>query len=91
MGKKRERLEIIHDVLKVIQDNHNSIKPTPLLRFSNLSSQRFAEYMEELMGKGFVREIKDKNGRKYYSLTDKGFKYLGRYTTIRGFIDDFDL
>ncbi len=89
--KKRDRLEVIHDILKLIRDNHNSIKPTPLLRYSNLSSQSFNDYMKELKEKDLVKTIKDKKGKKFITLTDTGFKYLDRYQTIRGFIDDFNL
>ena len=88
---KRDRLEVIHDILKVIMDRNNSIKPTPLLRFSNLSSQRFAEYHKELLEKGFVKEIFDRKGRRYITLTDKGFVFLDKYKIIRGFIDEFEL
>ncbi|GBE56546.1 MAG TPA: hypothetical protein ENH13_02190 [Euryarchaeota archaeon] len=89
--KKRERLEVIYDILKVIRDNNNSIRPTPLLRYSNLSSQRFPEYIDELQKKGFIREEIDKKDRRYYTLTDKGFQYLKRYRSILEFIDDFNL
>ena len=89
--KKRDRLEVIFDILKVIREHNNSIKPTPLLRYSNLSSQRFNEYEEELLTKGFIKGIDDKKGRKHYTLTDKGFKYLDKYKIIINFIDDFDL
>ncbi|MDK2795152.1 MAG: hypothetical protein PWQ22_438 [Archaeoglobaceae archaeon] len=89
--KKRDRLEIIHDILKTILDHNNSILPTPLLRFSNLSSQNFNEYLNELIKKGFIREIYDKRGRKYYSLTDKGFKFLEKYRKIREFLEEFGL
>ncbi len=91
MSKKRERLEVIYDILKVIQKHNNSIKPTPLLRYSNLSSQSFSEYLKELFKKEFVREERDKKGRKYITLTDKGFKYLEKYKLILGFIDEFEL
>jgi predicted transcriptional regulator len=91
MTKKRDRLEVIHDILRVIKDNDNSIRPTPLLRYSNLSSQRFPDYITELQEKEFIREERDKKGRKYYTLTDKGFQYLKRYKTIIEFIDDFNL
>ena len=91
MAKKRDRLKLIHDILKVIKDNNNSIKPTPLLRYSNLSSQGFQEYLSELLEKEFIWEIKDKKSRKFYSLTDKGFRYLEKYQAIRGFIEDFGL
>jgi predicted transcriptional regulator len=89
--KKRDRLEVIRDFLKIIKENHNSIKPTPLLRKSNLSSQRFSEYFEEMVEKGFVAEELDKKGRKFITLTDKGFRYLEKYSMITGFISEFEL
>ena len=89
--KKRHKLEVIYDILNIIKENKNSIKPTPLLRYSNLSSQRFTEYEEELLKKHFIIEIYDKKNRKHYSLTDKGFNYLNKYQIIIGFIDEFEL
>lgn len=91
MNKKRDRLSVIYDILNIIQENNNSIKPTPLLRFSNLSSQSFSDYFKELQEKEFVKELEDKKGRKYITLTDKGFKYLEKYKTILGFINEFEL
>ena len=91
MSKKRDRLSVIYDFLRIIQRNHNSIKPPPLLRQTNLSSQSFIEYFEEMKTKEFVKEIKDNKGKKYITLTDKGFKYLEKYKTILGFIDEFEL
>jgi predicted transcriptional regulator len=90
-SKKRDRLAVIFDILKIIRDKHNSIKPTPLMRYSNLSSSSFSEYYSELIAKEFVKEITDKKGRKYITLTDRGFKYLEKYNLILGFIDEFEL
>ena len=81
---KRNKLEIIRDILKIIQENQ-SIKPTPLLRKSNLSSSRFKKYYSELLEKEFIKE-----GRKIM-LTEKGNKYLEKYFTIMNFIDEFEL
>ena len=91
MAQKRDRLEVIRDILLVIQSHRNEIKPTPLLRYSNLSSQRFAEYISELLEKQFIREKVDEKSRKFYSLTEKGTHYLEKYTVIKGFINDFGL
>ena len=91
MVRKRDRLEVIYDILRIVRDNHNSIKPTPLLRVSNLSSQSFNEYFVELKEKEFVKEIIDKKGKKFITLTDQGFKYLEKYKQILEFIDDFNL
>lgn len=91
MSRKRDRLEVIYDILRIIRDNHNSIKPTPLLRFSNLSSKSFSEYFNEIKTKDFVKEITDNKNKKFITLTDKGFNYIEKYKTILGFIDEFDL
>jgi len=90
MAKKRERLEVIRDILIVVRDANNSIKPTPLLRKSNMSTKRFNEYFKELQEKEFVKEIITKKG-KTISLTDKGFQYLDRYTIIKQFVEEFEL
>lgn len=91
MSKKRDRLEVIFDILKIVSDNDNSIKPTPLLRQSNLSSSSFGEYLKELIDKELVKELTDKKGRKFITLTDKGFQYISKYDFIKGFISEFDL
>ncbi|MFH1393789.1 MAG: winged helix-turn-helix domain-containing protein [Candidatus Micrarchaeota archaeon] len=91
MAKKRDRLEIIFTVLKIIQDHGNTIKPTPLLRYTNISSQSFSEYYKELLEKGLIKEEIDKKGRKSVGLTEKGFSFLSRYRVILGFIEEFEL
>ena len=90
-NRKRDRLEVIYDILKIIRDHNNSIKPTPLLRYSNLSSSSFSEYYNELISKELLKEITDKKEKKYITLTDKGFNYLEKYRLILGFIDEFEL
>jgi len=91
MNKKRDKLEVIFDILKTINSHHNSIKPTPLLRQSNLSSSNFTEYYNELLSKDLIKEIKDNKGKKYVTLTDKGFRYLEKYKLILGLIHEFEL
>ena len=89
--KKRDRLKVIYDILNLIKQNKNSIKPTPLLRYSNLSSQSFSEYFKELKDRKLIKESKDKKGKKFITLTDKGFEYLSKYMAITNFIDKFEL
>jgi predicted transcriptional regulator len=90
MAKKRERLEVIYDILRVIRDNANSIKPTKLQSASNLSPQMFKEYLSELLEKGFIIEERSKRS-KTYSLTAKGFEFLEKYKMIIEFVDNFGL
>ncbi|MFT7615862.1 MAG: putative transcriptional regulator [Candidatus Woesearchaeota archaeon] len=91
MSKKRDRLEIIYTICKIIRDNRNQIKPTPLLRYTNISSQSFSEYYAELLEKEFIVENADKKGRKSIGLTERGYAYLEKYKMILGFIDEFEL
>lgn len=86
---KRVKLEIMRDILSIIK-NHSSIRITPLIRQSNLSSSRFKEYYSELLKKDFVKESMHK-GNKIISLSEKGFKFLEKYKTIINFIDEFGL
>jgi predicted transcriptional regulator len=90
MNKKRDRLQIVHDILKAVQDKNGKIKPTHILYKSNLSHQMLDEYLGELISKGFIVENNTKSG-KTYSMTPKGFEYLQKYRTIVDFIDSFGL
>ncbi|VVB83779.1 Winged helix-turn-helix [uncultured archaeon] len=87
---KRGKLDITYDILKTIQKSNNLIKPTPLLRKSNTSTARFKEYLAELTAKNFVEKTNHK-GENFISLTNKGFKFLEKYSTIVNFIDEFEL
>ncbi|OIO41354.1 hypothetical protein CO154_01750 [Candidatus Pacearchaeota archaeon CG_4_9_14_3_um_filter_31_7] len=87
---KRNKLEIIKDILIIIKEN-NTIRPTPLLRKANISSDRSVEYFNELIKKRFIEEKIDKDGNKFISLREKGLKFLEKYKTIIEFIDEFEL
>lgn len=88
---KRSKLEIIKDILTIIQGNKGTIKKTPLLRKSNLSSARFGEYYKDLIKKHFVVEQILRKEGMFVTLTEKGKKFLMRYQSIVNFIDEFDL
>ena len=90
MAKKRERLEVIRDILLYIRDSRK-IKPTRLLYASNLSPQMFKEYVNELITKGFIRIDVDNKDKKTFSITPKGNDFLQEYKTIEKFIDSFGL
>ncbi len=89
-AKKRERLEVIKDILQTIK-NTRQIKPTRLLYASNLSPQMFKEYINELLTKEFIKLEIDKNDKKTFSLTLKGQNFLMEYKTIETFIENFGL
>lgn len=93
MGKKRERLEVIKDILEVVK-NHRKIKPTRLLYASNLSPQMFKDYVHELLEKNFIKtesSNKDKKTKQEFVLTKKGFDFLQEYRVIENFVNNFGL
>ncbi len=90
MAKKRERLDVIKDILRVTRDNRQ-IKPTRLLYASNLSPQMFKEYVDELLKKEFIILLEDKKGKKTFSIAKKGNDFLEQYKIIENFIENFGL
>ena len=90
MGKKRERLEVIKDILRAIRQNRQ-IKPTRLLYASNLSPQMFKEYIHELISKGFIKLEIDEKEKKFFSITKKGNDFLQEYKIIEEFVENFGL
>ena len=90
MARKRERLEVIKDILDSIRSNRQ-IKPTRLLYASNLSPQMFKEYINELISKGFIKLDIDEKDKKTFSLTPKGQEFLQEYKVIENLIENFGL
>jgi predicted transcriptional regulator len=87
---KRGKLEIIKDILTIIKENKNKIKPTPLLRKTNISSTNFKQYFNDLKKRNLIIEKTNKNG-KIISLTQKGETFLQKYQTIINFIEEFEI
>ena len=90
MAKKRDRLQVIKDILFTIDNKKGSIKPTHILYKSNLSHQMMDEYLKELISKKFIKETRGKKG-KTYSITPKGKEYLDQYKLISNFVESFGL
>jgi len=90
MARKRERLEVIKDILNAIRENKN-IKPTRLLYASNLSPQMFKEYINELIEKKFINLDVGEEDKKTFSITKKGNEFLEEYRVIERFVENFGL
>lgn len=86
--ERRDKLKIIHDMLVAMQDKGGKIKPTHLLYKSNLSHSKMQLYLEELFGKGLVKE-EHKDTNKFYVITQEGIKFLENYRKIKEFTDSF--
>jgi predicted transcriptional regulator len=88
MAERREKLDIIKDILEAIRDKGGVIKPTHLLYKSNLSHDSMKRYVGNLIEKEMISEIQEKRSKKY-SITEKGLKFITDYQQIRNFTDSF--
>jgi predicted transcriptional regulator len=90
MKEKRDRMQIVYDILQSISDKQGKIKPTHLLYKSNLSHGRLMHYIEDLIQKGLITKDFDEDTR-FYVITDKGLQFLAEYRRMREFTDSFGL
>lgn len=90
MTERRNKIDIIYDMLRVTSDKGGKILPTHLLYKSNLSHQRMKGYLEELKAKKLFEEVQE-NGKTFFIITDAGHKFLQQYHQLKEFTDAFGL
>ncbi len=90
MGRKRERLDIIIDVLVAIRDRGGRIKPTHLMYKANLAHRQMKSYLEELVKKNLVSTVREA-GYEYVAITDEGLRFVERVSQLREFERAFGL
>lgn len=88
--KRRSKMDIVNDILLAIVNKGHKIKPTHLMYKSNLSHKLMKMYLDDLMEKGMVEEIKEKKNR-YLIITDKGLEFTFKFKKMRDFADSFGL
>ena len=76
--KRRDRLYIIAEVLKIARDG--SLK-TQIMYKANLSFAQLSEYLSFLIKMGLLKTYKEEK-RKVYKTTATGEKYLDKYEEI---------
>ncbi len=87
MAERRNKIETIVDILEVIRDK-GKLKTTHILYKSNLSHKKLKVLLEELIKKDLIKEIPEKK-TKYYTITEKGLKFLNEYGKMKKFTDSF--
>lgn len=92
VNEKRDKIEIVYDILSAVEKKGGKIKPTHLLYKANLSHQRMKKYIAELLEKGLLEEQKDESQQnRLYVLTEKGLQFIGEYARIKKFTESFGL
>ena len=90
MTERRNKIDIIYDILRVTNDKGGKILPTHLLYKSNLSHQRMKGYVEELKQKKLIDEVKE-DTKTFFVITDEGRKFLQQYHQLKEFTEAFGL
>jgi len=88
MERKRNRMEIVGDMLVAIQNKGGKIKPTHLMYKANLSYAQLKIYLDELVEKEFVTQTAN-NNNTYIIITDKGDKFVQKLGEMRQFEKSF--
>lgn len=90
MGQKRNKIEIIYDILISIRNKNNKIKITHILYKANLSHIKLKEYLTDLIDKELVEEFIEKK-QKYFRLTKKGQEYIQKLKQMKNFMKTFEI
>ncbi len=90
MERKRNRMEIMHDMLKIIQERKGKLKKTHLMYKANLSHNQMKTYLSELTESGLIEKAlpKDKTPLK---ITEKGSDFFLKYKQMKEFEKTFGL
>ncbi len=87
---RRNKQDIIYDMLIAVQSKGGNILPTHLLYKSNLSHGKMKDYLDELMSKELLEYSQEKDKQKI-AMTDKGYKFLQSLRKLREFTDAFGI
>jgi predicted transcriptional regulator len=89
--RRRTRLDVLNDMLMAIQKAQGKIKPTHLMYRANLSHKLLNQYLNDLLSRELVDEIKKDETHKYIVITDRGREFLIQFRKIKEFQDSFGL
>ncbi|RLE46465.1 hypothetical protein DRJ25_04135 [Candidatus Woesearchaeota archaeon] len=87
---RRNKQDIIYDMLVAVQSKGGTILPTHLLYKSNLSHSKMKDYLAELMSKELLEYV-EVNDKQKIRMTEKGFKFLQSLRKLREFTDAFGI
>ncbi|MBI2042909.1 hypothetical protein HYT25_00795 [Candidatus Pacearchaeota archaeon] len=90
MERKRNRVEIIHDMLRIIQERGGRIKKTHLMYKANLSHKQMTSYLKDLIKNGLIID-KRAEERNLILITERGRDFFVKYAQMREFEKTFGL
>ena len=88
--ERRTKLTIFSDILRLLQRNNGSAKPTHILYGANLSHKRMKQYLEEMLASNFIERV-DAKGKTVYKITKRGQEFLMQAKKIKQFSEAFGI
>ena len=90
MERKRNKADIVNDMLRIIRENGDKIKKTHLMYKANLSHKQMESYLSELVKNNLIE--KNTSEKKHFiKVTKKGDDFLVKYAQIKEFEKTFGL
>ena len=90
MERKRNKADIVNDMLRIIRENGDKIKKTHLMYKANLSHKQMESYLSELVKNNLIE--KNTSEKKHsIKVTKKGDDFLIKYTQVKEFEKTFGL
>ncbi len=87
--KYRSKGRIFADILRAVQES-GAAKVTHILYRANLSHDRLIKYLAQLEETGLI--VRSQEGdRTFYSITEKGIKFMAEFRRMEEFADAFGL
>ncbi len=83
-------MQVLTDILRVIQREGGTAKPTHILYKANLSHKLLKSHLSLLMEKGFV-EQRQYGDKIHYSVTLKGAKFMEEFRKVEKLSSAFGL
>lgn len=80
MSRKRSKLEITADILRVAV---GGARKSHIVYQANLNFQIIKNYLKELINSGLLQS--PTNGSKLYTTTEKGLQYINYYEGMKQF------
>ena len=83
-------MQVLVSILRVIQREGGTAKPTHILYKANLSHKLLKGHLTFLMERGFI-EQKQYGDKVFYSVTQKGMEFIVEYRKIERLSSAFGL
>ena len=87
-GKYRSKLRIYADIIGTIDKEGGKTRTTKLLYGANLPHDRLKEYLDQLLQRGLVQEVKE-NDHSSYELTPSGVQFIHEFRRMEKFAEGF--